>query len=99
MGTLVHGVDRYEYRRIADRRRRHPTNHRLDVAVPGHVGVVEHDLAPGMQLAGAIGLAFHEAVDELALEVAGPRTLRQLETGIADRIVDAVDVERVLHHR
>ena len=47
----------------------------------------------------AVGLAFHEAVDHAALEVVGARPLRQFEAGVADDVVDAVDVERVLHHR
>ena len=50
------------------------------------------------QARGAIGLALDEAVDELAAEVARARTLRQVEAGVADAVVDTVDVERVLHH-
>ena len=33
----------------------------------------------------AVGLAFHEAVDDPALEILGARPLRQFETGVADR--------------
>ena len=33
------------------------------------------------------------------LQILGPRALGQFKTGVANRIVDAVDVERVLHHR
>ena len=33
------------------------------------------------------------------LEVAGPRPLRQLEPGVADRVIDAVDVECIAHDR
>src|SRR6202034_2738505 len=96
--SLVHGVDRHEHRRIADRRRSEAADRGLDMAMPGHVGIVEHDLAPPAQLAGAVRLALHEAIDQPAIEVFGARPRRQLETGVADRLVDAVNVERVLHH-
>jgi hypothetical protein len=62
------------------------------------VGVVEHDLAPAAQLGAMVGLRLDEAVHEAALEVLRARPLGQLEPGVADRGVDAVDVERVLHH-
>ena len=67
------------------------------MAVPGHVGIVEHDLPATAQLAGAVGLAFHEAIDELAAEILGARTVGKLQTRVADRVVNAVDIERVAH--
>ena len=42
---------------------------------------------------------FHEAVHHAALEVFGARAVGQLEPGIADCVVDAVDVDRVAHDR
>ena len=97
--SLMHGVDRDEHGRVADRGGGDAADRALGVAVPRHVGIVHHDLAAAAQLAGAVGLALHEAIDQPALEVFGARPLRQFETGIADGLVDAVDVERVLHHR
>src|SRR5580658_1907678 len=97
--ALMHGVDRDEHGWVADRHRGDAADRGLGVAMPRHVGIVEHDLAPAAQLAGAVGLAFHEAVDQPAFEVLGARALRQIEARIADRGIDAVDVERILHHR
>src|SRR6185436_7598927 len=72
---------------------------RLDLPVPVHVRVVEHDVAPVADPAGRVRLALAEDVDDPALQVLGPRTLRQVvEAGAADRLPDAVRVERVLHH-
>src|SRR6266404_5566285 len=45
-----------------------------------------------------VGLGLDEAVHETALEVLCARPVRQLEPGVPDRGVDAVDVERILHH-
>src|SRR5215813_6203068 len=64
-----------------------------------HVGIVEHDLAASAQRATAVGLAFDEAVHQPTLEVLRARAHRQIEAGIADGVIDAVDVERVAHHR
>ena len=47
------------------------------------VGIVEHDLPPAAQRAPAVGLAFHEAIDDATLEVFRSWTFRQLEAGIA----------------
>ena len=44
-------------------------------------------------------LALEEDVDQPAVEVGGARALGQVEAGGADRVPDAVLVERVLHHR
>src|SRR6185437_12280555 len=96
---LMHGVDGHEHGRIADRGGGNAADRALGVTMPRHVGIVEHDLAPAAQLAGAIGFALHEAIDEPPLEVFRARPFRQVEAGIADGRVNAVDVERVLHHR
>ena len=58
--SLMHGVDRHEHRRIADRRRGDAANGRLGMAVMMHVGIVEHDLAAAAQRAAPVGLALHE---------------------------------------
>src|SRR5690606_32432804 len=62
VGALVHGVDRHEHGRVADGGRGDAADRGLDVAVPGHVGVVEHDLPATAQERPAVGLALHEAV-------------------------------------
>src|SRR5262249_46841072 len=49
------------------------------------------------QGAVAIGLAFDEAVHQSALEILGARTRRKIDAGIADGIVNAVDIERIAH--
>ncbi len=97
MRPLMHGIDRYEYRRIADRQRRHTPHRRLRMAVMVDVGIIQHDLPPSAQRAPAVGLAFHEAIDDAALEVFLPRPLRQLDPGVANGIVDAIDIKRVAH--
>ncbi len=61
--TLMHCVDRNKDRGIADRHRRNTADGCLDMPMPRHVGIVHHDLASAAQLAAAIGLAFHEAID------------------------------------
>src|SRR5436309_2512512 len=45
-----------------------------------------------------IRLALDEAVDQPAPEILGTRSRGERDSGIGDRRVDAVDVERVLHH-
>ena len=97
--ALMHGIDGDEHGGIADRRGGDAADRALGMAMPGHVGIVEHDLAAAAQRAAAVGLAFDEAVDQPALEIFGTRPLRQFEAGAADGVVDAVDVDRVLHHR
>src|SRR5262249_61693804 len=64
-----------------------------------HVGIVEHDLAAPTQRAAAVALAFSEAVHQPTLEIWKAWARRQIDAGIADGVVDAVDVERVAHHR
>src|SRR5258708_32780711 len=97
--ALMHGVDGHENSRIADRCRRDAAHRGLDVTMPRHIGTVHHDLAPAAQRAAPVGLAFHEAVYDATVEILGARTFRQLKAGIADRLVDTVDIECVLHHR
>src|SRR5260370_11774942 len=62
-------------------------------------GNSQHELTPAAQRAPAVGLAFHEAIDEAPLEVFRPRPFRQLDPGVANGIVDAVDIKRVAHDR
>src|SRR2546428_13836313 len=64
-----------------------------------HVGIVEHDLAASTQRTAAVGLALDEAVHQPALEVLRAGARRQIEAGIADGVVDAVDIERIAHPR
>src|SRR5215813_12155513 len=64
-----------------------------------HIGIVEHDLAAPTQRAAAVGLAFYEAVHQPTLEILEAGARRQIEAGIADGVIDAVDVERIAHHR
>ena len=63
-----------------------------------NVGIVQHDLAAPTQAGSAVGLALDEAVHQPVAEIGSARPLRQVEAGIADAVVDAVDVERVPHH-
>src|SRR5262249_11928372 len=95
--ALMHGVDRHEHRRIADCRRRYAAHRRLGMAVVVHIGVVEHDLAAPAQGASTVGLALYETVHRPAFEILGARARRQIEPCVANRLVDAVDVERVSH--
>src|SRR5262249_26998493 len=97
LGTLMHRVDGNEHGRIPDGRRRHPADRRLGMTMVMHVGIVQHDLPPPAQGALAVCLALDEAVDQLAAKVFRPRTLGQLEPGVADTVIDAVGVERILH--
>src|SRR6266851_4509205 len=99
MWSLVHGIDRYKYRGVADRKRGHTPYRRLRMPVMVDVGIIQHDLPPPAQHAPAVRLAFHEAIDDTALEVFRPRPFRQLDPGVANRIVDAVDIERIAHDR
>src|SRR5262249_17246789 len=71
----------------------------LGMAMMVRVGIVEHDLAASTQRTAAVGLAFDEAVHQPALEVVRARARRQIKAGIADGVVDAVDIERIAHHR
>ena len=71
---------------------------RLGVAMMVHVGIVEHDLPAAAQRAPAIGFAFDEAVHQAAIEVRGARTVGKLEPGIADRRIDAIQIESIAHH-
>src|SRR5476651_155936 len=98
MRPLMHGIDRYEHRGIADRKCCHAAHRRLGMAVMVDVGIVEHDLPPSARQAGTISFAFHEAIDDTALEIFRTRSLRQLYSGVTDRVIDAVDIERVFHH-
>ena len=50
--ALVHRGDRDEHRRVAGDRRDDAADAGLDLAVPVHVGVVEHDVAAAAHLAG-----------------------------------------------
>src|ERR1700676_2150061 len=99
MRALMHGVDRDEHGWIAERRRRYAANCRLGMPVVMNIGIVEHDLPPTAQDAPAVGLALHEAIDDASFEVFRPRPFRQLNTGVADRIVDSIDIQRVAHDR
>src|SRR6478736_7627801 len=62
------------------------------------VRIIEHDLAAATQAATAVRFALHEAIDEFPVQVAGTRALGQGKAGVADRFIDAIDVECVLHH-
>src|SRR6267142_670145 len=53
----------------------------------------------GSPIAAPVGFAFHEAVDHPPAQILGTRARGQFKTGIANGIVDTVDVERILHHR
>src|SRR6516164_3654692 len=64
-----------------------------------HVGIVEHDLATSTQRTAAVGLALDEAVHQPTLEVLRAGARRQIKAGIADGVIDAVDIERIAHHR
>src|SRR5690349_20713837 len=97
--ALMHGIDRYEHRRISDGRRRHATDRGFRMAVMMHIGVVEHDLAASAQRTAAIGLAFDEAVHQSALEILRARARWKIEAGIANGIVNAVDIEGIAHQR
>jgi hypothetical protein len=98
VGALVHGVDRDENRRIADRRRGDAADRALGMAVVVDVGIVEHDLAPAAQGAAPVGLALDEHVDQLVAQILGPRPFGQFQPGVPDAVVDAVEVDGVLHH-
>ena len=91
--------DRDEDRRVTGDGGRHAADAGLDLAVPVHVGVVEHGVAAAVHGAVLAGLALEEHVDQAALQVARVRTLGQVQAGVADRRPDAVGVQGVLHHR
>src|SRR5258708_35016488 len=97
MRPLMHGIDRYESRRIADRQRRHTPHRRLRMAGMVDGGIIPHDLPPSAQRAPAVGLAFHEAIEDAALEVFRPPPLPPLQPGGANGIADAIDIKRVAH--
>src|SRR5262245_58790572 len=64
-----------------------------------HGGIVEHDLASSTQRTAAVGLAFDEAVPRPTLKIRRAGAGREIEAGIAHGVIDAVDIERVAHHR
>ena len=98
--ALVHGIDGDEDGRVTDGGGGEATAHSgLGVAVMMHVGIIEHDLAAAAQAGTGVGLGLHEAVDQLAVEVFSAGALGQVEAGIADGVIDAVDIQRILHHR
>ena len=97
--ALMHSVDRDEHRRIADRRRRHAAHRRLGMAVMVYVGIIEHDLAAAAQPGAGIGLAFQETVHHPAAQVFGAGAFGKRQPGIADGVIDAVHMQRILHHR
>src|SRR5260370_11449990 len=59
----------------------------------------QHALATSGQRPAAVGLALDEAVHQPTLEVLRAGARRQIKAGIADGVVDAVDIERIAHHR
>ena len=67
MRTLMHGVDRYEHARIADRGRRDAAHGAFGVAMMMHIGIVEHDLPTTTQLRAVIRFALDETIDEASL--------------------------------
>src|SRR3954454_3537629 len=69
----------------------------LDLPVPVHVGVVEHDVAPAADPACRVGLALAEDGDHTSAQVLGPGPLRQLEARVADGLPHPVSIEGVLH--
>src|SRR4051812_12227275 len=95
--TLVHRIDRDEHRRVADGCSRDAADSTLGVPVMMDVGIIEHDLSPAAQHAVAVGLAFHEAVDQSAIQILGSCTLGQRQARAANGFVDAVDIDGILH--
>lgn len=98
LGALMRCRDRDEHCRITGDSCRDSTYARLDLAVPVHIGVVEHRITTAADRSVLAGLALQEHVDELTVQVARVRPLRKFESGVTDRRPDAVLVERILHH-
>ena len=84
MAPLVHRIDRYEHRRVADRRGGDAADRRLGVAVMMDVGIVEHDLPPPAQQAAVVGLAFYKHVDQPAAEILGAWPFGQFVSSTPD---------------
>src|SRR3954453_10865387 len=97
--TLGGCGDGYQNRGVAGHRGGDAAAGRLDLAVPVDVRVVQHRVPAAADEAVLGCLALEENVDQPAVEVLGARALREVEPGGADRVPDAVGVERVLHHR
>src|SRR5699024_10681604 len=98
-GALMGGRYGDEYGRVAGDRGGHTADGRLDLAVPMHVGVVEHRVAASTHGAVLTGFTFEEDVHQTVAQIRGMRPLRQLETRVADRVPDAVGVHGIVHHR
>ncbi len=61
------------------------------------IGVIEHRVAAAEHRAVLAGLALEEHIDQPAAQIIAVRTVRQVETGIGDRIPDPVGIERMVH--
>src|SRR5690349_21500609 len=99
VGALVGGGDRHEDGGVAGDGRGDAADRGLDLAVPVHVGVVEHRVAAAADLTVLGRLALEEDVDQAAVEVGGAGALGKVEAGRPDGLPDAVLVEGVLHDR
>jgi hypothetical protein len=97
--ALVHGVDRDEDGGIADSGCSDTTDSGFGMTMMMYVGIIEHDLPASAQRACPICLAFDEDVDEFPAKVARSRALRKRQSGIANCLVDSIDIEGVFHHR
>ncbi len=95
----MHGVDRDEDGGVADSGCSDTADGGFGMAVMMHVGVIEHYLPTPAQRAGPVCLAFDKYVDELPAKVGRSRALWQRQPGVTNRLVNSVDIERVLHHR
>jgi hypothetical protein len=95
---LVDGSDRDEDRGVTRDRGDHAADTGLDLPVPVHVGIVEHDVAPPADPAARIGLALAEDVHHAAPQVARMRPVGQVQASVTDRRPDTVSVEGVPHH-
>ena len=98
VGPLVGSRNRYKNGRIPGHCRSNAPDTRLDLAVPVHVGVVEHRIAPPPDLAVLAGLALEEHVDQPPVQVGRMRPLWQLQARLADRRPDAISIQRVAHN-
>ena len=98
-GPWCMASDRDEHRRVADRRRHHRADRGLRVPVVMHVGVVEHDLAaPAQHLPVRSASHLMKQLTSLPPRSSARGRSGELQPGVADRGIDAVEVERVLHH-
>jgi hypothetical protein len=96
--ALLKGCDRAENRRIPDSKRSDGPNRRLRVMRVVDIAVVQrHQTSPAQSTIG-VRLALDEAVDECVAEILGARPVRQGQSRRTDRVVDPVDIERVLHN-